>query len=470
MSSQDRPLEHLLRTEAPQVLGALVRRFGHFEVAEDAVQDALLAAFRQWPVDGVPDQPRGWLIRVGYRRMVDMLRREHARRERELASAAREAPTETAEPAAGADDSLTLLFLCCHPSLSPTSQVALTLRAVGGLTTAEIAHAYGAAEAAMAQRISRAKQQIREAGGRFLPPPAETYEERLAIVCQVLCLIFNEGYTASSGDRLERVDLSTEAIRLARMLHRLAPNEPEVAGLLSLMLLTQARRAARTSGSGDLITMAEQDRSRWDQALIVEGTELITSALRQAPVGPVPAPGGNSSPAQPGSPLRRHRLATNRRPLRPARTADPDPDDSAQPGRCRTAWPTARHAASRSSTSCPTSRSLGSASGRPRTPERTRRRPGGSPTSSRKPPDSRQTNPSSATYAAVPPPSAPKVGSEHAHILTHQPPPRTRAQEVLQRLGRGPSCTRPAERSFPRSAMRSVTCAMLTSSSRWSEL
>jgi RNA polymerase sigma factor (sigma-70 family) len=286
VSSQDRPLEHLLRTEAPQVLGALVRRFGHFEVAEDAVQDALLAAFRQWPVDGVPDQPRGWLIRVGYRRMVDMLRREHARRERELASAAREAPTETAEPAAGADDSLTLLFLCCHPSLSPTSQVALTLRAVGGLTTAEIAHAYGAAEAAMAQRISRAKQQIREAGGRFLPPPAETYEERLAIVCQVLYLIFNEGYTASSGDRLERVDFSTEAIRLTRMLHRLAPNEPEVAGLLSLMLLTQARRAARTSGSGDLITMAEQDRSRWDQALIVEGTELITSALRQRRSGP----------------------------------------------------------------------------------------------------------------------------------------------------------------------------------------
>jgi RNA polymerase sigma factor (sigma-70 family) len=279
-------VEHLLRTEAPQVLGALVRRFGHFEVAEDAVQETLLAAVQRWPTEGVPEHPRGWLIRVGYRRMVDLLRSDQARRNREMTTAVSEEPMQTAEPAEKADDSLTLLFLCCHPALSSASQVALTLRAVGGLTTVEIAHAYGVAESAMAQRISRAKQQIRNAGGRFRPPPMEAYDERLSAVCQVLYLIFNEGYTASHGDRLDRIDLSTEAIRLTRMLHRLAPDRPEVAGLLALMLLTQARRAARIGDEGDLVTMADQDRARWDPALTLEGTELITTALRQRRTGP----------------------------------------------------------------------------------------------------------------------------------------------------------------------------------------
>jgi RNA polymerase sigma factor (sigma-70 family) len=286
VSPDETRVEHLLRTEAPQVLGALVRRFGHFEVAEDAVQETLLAAVQRWPAEGVPEYPRGWLIRVGYRRMVDLLRSDQARRTREMTSAATEEPMQTAEPADETDDSLTLLFLCCHPALSPISQVALTLRAVGGLTTGEIAHAYGVAESAMAQRICRAKQQIRQAGGQFRPPPMEVYDERLAAVCQVLYLIFNEGYTASHGNRLDRVDLSIEAIRLTRLLHRLAPDRPEVAGLLALLLLTQARRPARIGEGGDLVTMADQDRSRWDWALTLEGTELVTGALQTRRVGP----------------------------------------------------------------------------------------------------------------------------------------------------------------------------------------
>jgi RNA polymerase sigma factor (sigma-70 family) len=277
-------LEHLLRTEAPQVLGALVRRFGHFDIAEDAVQDALLAATQQWPTRGIPEHPRGWLIRVGYRRMVDQLRADQLRQRREYQLASQPTPASSDEPAA--DDSLTLLFLCCHPSLSPVSQVALTLRGVGGLTTAEIAHAYGVTEVAMGQRISRAKQQIRSAGGRFVPPSAEDREHRLTAVLQVLYLIFNEGYAATAGEQLHRVDLTTEAIRLTRMLHGLLPDEPEVAGLLALMLLTDARRPARSTVSGDLVTMEHQQRDLWDKALTAEGTALITTAMRQRQVGP----------------------------------------------------------------------------------------------------------------------------------------------------------------------------------------
>ena len=277
-------LEHLLRTEAPQVLGALVRRFGHFDIAEDAVQDALLAAAQQWPTHGIPDHPRGWLIRVGYRRMVDQLRAEQLRQRREYQLASQPTPASPEEPAA--DDSLTLLFLCCHPILSPVSQVALTLRAVGGLTTAEIAHAYGVSEVAMGQRISRAKQQIRSAGGRFVLPSAEDRGTRLTAVLQVLYLIFNEGYAATAGEQLHRVDLTTEAIRLTRMLHRLLPDEPEVAGLLALMLLSDARRPARSTEAGDLVTMEHQQRDLWDRALTAEGTALITAAMRQRQVGP----------------------------------------------------------------------------------------------------------------------------------------------------------------------------------------
>jgi RNA polymerase sigma factor (sigma-70 family) len=277
-------LEHLLRTEAPQVLGALVRRFGHFDIAEDAVQDALLAAAQQWPTHGIPDHPRGWLIRVGYRRMVDQLRANQLRQRREYQLASQPAPASPDEPAA--DDSLTLLFLCCHPVLSPVSQVALTLRAVGGLTTTEISHAYGVTDVAMGQRISRAKQQIRSTGGRFVLPSAEDRENRLTAVLQVLYLIFNEGYAATAGEQLQRVDLTAEAIRLTRMLRQLLPDEPEVAGLLALMLLNDARRPARSTKAGDLVTMEHQQRELWDMALTAEGTALITAAMRQRQVGP----------------------------------------------------------------------------------------------------------------------------------------------------------------------------------------
>jgi RNA polymerase sigma factor (sigma-70 family) len=277
-------LEHLLRTEAPQVLGALVRRFGHFDIAEDAVQEALLAAAQQWPNHGIPDHPRGWLIRVGYRRMIDQLRAEQLRQRRECQLASQPTPASLEEPVA--DDSLTLLFLCCHPILTPVSQVALTLRAVGGLTTAEIAHAYGVSDVAMGQRISRAKQQIKSAGERFVLPSAEDRENRLTAVLQVLYLIFNEGYAATAGEQLHRVDLTTEAIRLTRMLHRLLPNEPEVAGLLALMLLSDARRPARSTEAGDLITMEHQQRDLWDRNLTAEGTTLITAAMRKRQVGP----------------------------------------------------------------------------------------------------------------------------------------------------------------------------------------
>ncbi|HJQ89136.1 MAG TPA: sigma-70 family RNA polymerase sigma factor [Propionibacteriaceae bacterium] len=277
-------LEHLLRTEAPQVLGALVRRFGHFDIAEDAVQEALLAAAQQWPNHGIPDHPRGWLIRVGYRRMIDQLRAEQLRQRREYQLASQPTPASLEEPVV--DDSLTLLFLCCHPILTPVSQVALTLRAVGGLTTAEIAHAYGVSDVAMGQRISRAKQQIKSAGERFVLPSAEDRGNRLTAVLQVLYLIFNEGYAATAGVQLHRVDVTTEAIRLTRMLHQLLPDEPEVAGLLALMLLSDARRPARSTEAGDLITMEHQQRDLWDRTLTAEGTALITAAMRQRQVGP----------------------------------------------------------------------------------------------------------------------------------------------------------------------------------------
>ena len=284
MAAPPPELEHLLRTEAPQVLGALVRRFGHFDIAEDAVQEALLAAAQQWPNHGIPEYPRGWLIRVGYRRMIDQLRAEQLRQRREYQLASQPTPASPEEPAA--DDSLTLLFLCCHPILSPVSQVALTLRAVGGLTTAEIAHAYGVSEVAMGQRISRAKQQIRSAGGRFVLPSAEDRGNRLTAVLQVLYLIFNEGYAATAGEQLHRVDLTTEAIRLIRMLRRLLPDEPEVAGLLALMLLSDARRPARSTEAGDLVTMEHQKRDLWDKALTAEGSTLITAAMHRRQVGP----------------------------------------------------------------------------------------------------------------------------------------------------------------------------------------
>ncbi|MGI5205157.1 RNA polymerase sigma factor [Spirillospora sp. CA-108201] len=283
-------VEHLLRTEAPQVLGALVRRFGRFDVAEDAVQEALLAAGRDWPVRGVPADPRSWLIRIGYRRMVDLLRSDQARRRREyeagMAEQAMGDPARHAGPPQEADDSLTLLMLCCHPALSTTSQVALTLRAVGGLTTAEIAHAHGTSEATMGTRISRAKQRLARAGARFTPPAAADRDARTAAVMQVLYLIFNEGYTATAGRELARVDLTGEAIRLTRMLHASLPDDAEATGLLALMLLTDSRRRARTGADRELVPLDEQDRARWDPALIREGTELIDGVWNRGAAGP----------------------------------------------------------------------------------------------------------------------------------------------------------------------------------------
>ncbi|MGW2704308.1 RNA polymerase sigma factor [Streptomyces sp. NPDC001340] len=275
-------IEDLLRRHAPQVLGALVRRYGHFDTAEDAVQEALLAAARQWPQNGVPDNPRGWLIRAASHRLTDALRADEARRAREERAAALTARVAPPDRAPSEDDTLSLLFLCCHPDLTPAGQTALTLRAVGGLTTAEIARAYLVPEATMAQRITRAKQKVR--GVRFGRP--DNWAERLPAVLQILYLIFNEGYTATSGTSLQRRDLAAEAIRLTRTVHRLLPHDGEVAGLLALMLLTDARRAARTGPHGELVPLDEQDRARWDRAAIEEGGALVTRALAQGPAGP----------------------------------------------------------------------------------------------------------------------------------------------------------------------------------------
>jgi RNA polymerase sigma factor (sigma-70 family) len=282
-------IEGLLRLHAPQVLGALVRRYGHFGLAEDAVQEALLAAAQQWPEQGVPENPRGWLIRVASRRLVDQLRSEEARRRREETAAALDprdaftAPPPGEGRAPSEDDTLTLLFLCCHPELTPAAQIALTLRAVGGLTTAEIARAHLVPEATMAQRISRAKQRIR--GVPFHQPAPADRPRHLAAVLQVLYLIFNEGYTATSGSRLHRADLAREAIRLTRAVHRLLPDDGAVTGLLALMILTDARSPARTGPHGELIPLDEQDRTRWDRKAIEEGTALVEEALTQSPAG-----------------------------------------------------------------------------------------------------------------------------------------------------------------------------------------
>jgi RNA polymerase sigma factor (sigma-70 family) len=285
-------VEDLLRELAPQVLGALVRRYRDFDTAEDAVQEALLAAAVQWPDQGLPANPRAWLITVASRRLTDQWRSDHARRRREATAAALVPPDEALAPAPGErppqeeDDTLTVLFLCCHPALSPASQVALTLRAVGGLATAQIARAFLVPEATMAQRISRAKQRIKATGIPFRLPPEQERSDRLAAVLQVLYLIFNEGYTTTAGPHLHRAELTGEAIRLTRAVHRLLPADGEVAGLLALMLLTDARRPARTRPDGALVPLAEQDRDRWDRASIQEGVALITDTLRRAPVGP----------------------------------------------------------------------------------------------------------------------------------------------------------------------------------------
>jgi RNA polymerase sigma factor (sigma-70 family) len=281
--------EQLLRDLAPQVLGAVTRRYRDFAACEDAVQEALVAASQQWPRDGVPDNPRGWLIHVASRRMVDQIRSDSARRQREHEAAldfGQVVAAAVMESRADEDETLTLLFMCCHPSLTTSSAVALTLRAVGGLTTAQIANAFLVPESTMAQRISRAKQTIRASGVPFAVPAPRARTERLDAVRHVLYLIFNEGYTASVGTGLQRVDLSTEAVRLTRAVHQLIPDDAEVAGLLALMLLTDARRLARTGPAGELIPLPQQDRSTWDRDAIAEGTALLTATLAKGRVGP----------------------------------------------------------------------------------------------------------------------------------------------------------------------------------------
>jgi RNA polymerase sigma factor (sigma-70 family) len=277
-------IEDLLRDAAPQVLAALVRRFGDFAASEDAVQDAFLEATTNWPARGTPSDPVAWLIHVASRRMIDRIRSDSARRAREDAVALRE-PASASEAPPGHDDTLVLMLMCCHTSLTPASAIALTLRAVGGLTTAEIAAAFLVPEATMAQRISRAKQTIKSSAVPFEMPAGRDLGERMRSVLHVLYLIFNEGYVTSSGARLAREELSGEAIRLTRMVRRAVPNNGEVAGLLALMLLTEARRRARSDSSGGLIPLAEQDRTLWDRALIDAGVALLAGAMRAGAVG-----------------------------------------------------------------------------------------------------------------------------------------------------------------------------------------
>ena len=290
--SAARTIGHLLRDLAPRVLGVVARRHGDFTAAEDAVQEALVAAAAQWPVDGVPANPSGWVHHVAVRRLTDHVRSEAARRRREDSVASELwaewafVPPTDAELDDERDDALLLLFMCCHPALTPPSAIALTLRAVGGLTTGEIASAFLVPAATMAQRISRAKQSIRSSGVPFAAPSDEERATRLNAVLHVLYLMYNEGYTSSAGPDLQRPDLSNEAIRLARMLRGIVPDAPEVTGLLALMLLTDARRAARSGPSGELIPLDEQDRARWNRALIDEGIALLSNALPRGAIGP----------------------------------------------------------------------------------------------------------------------------------------------------------------------------------------
>ena len=275
-------VEDLLRELAPQVLGVLTRRYGDFDAAEDAVQEALLAAAVHWPAEGVPDRPRGWLIQTATRRLIDQRRRERSRTAREDRALLTQPPPADVPDR---DDTLVVLFLCCHPALTPASAIALTLRAVGGLSTPEIARAFLVPEPTMAQRISRAKQRIKSSGVPFRLPTADEWTDRLRTVLHVLYLVFNEGYATTAGRDVHRADLCDEAVRLTRMVHRMLPDDPEVAGLLALMLLLDARRPARTGPSGELVPLPEQDRTRWDRALVAEGAALLAAAIGRGAVG-----------------------------------------------------------------------------------------------------------------------------------------------------------------------------------------
>jgi RNA polymerase sigma factor (sigma-70 family) len=273
-------IEDLLRELAPQVLGAVAQRYGDFAAAEDAVQEALLVAATRWPRDGIPEEPRGWLMQTATRRLIDQWRSERARRQREEIASKQPTPEVSDQ-----DDTLTVLFMCCHPALTPASAIALTLRAFGGLTTAEVASAFLVTEATMAQRISRAKQQIRASGVPFRMPEGEEQVAALRSVLRVLYLIFNEGYASSTGPELHRIELSDEAIRLARMVHRLLPDDAEVTALLALMLLVDARRPARVNPAGEIVLLAEQDRTLWDRGRIADGTSLLDGVVGKDRVG-----------------------------------------------------------------------------------------------------------------------------------------------------------------------------------------
>ncbi|MET9268046.1 DUF6596 domain-containing protein [Amycolatopsis sp. NPDC004079] len=300
-----------LRILAPQVLGALVRRYGRFDPAEDAVQEALLKASQQWPESGIPERPFGWLLQVASRKLIDLLRAEQARREREV-RAARE---DVGEHQGDADDTLILLLLCCHPALTAASQIALTLRAVGGLTTAEIARAFLTSEDSMTRRISRAKRTVQDSGVPFRMPPEEARRERLDAVLHVLYLIFTEGYSATSGPDLHRGDLVAEAIRLAEMTAALLPDDSEAAGLLALMLLTDARSPARVTEQGELVPLHEQDRTQWKADSIRRGVELVTAALPRGPVGPYQLQAADRGGPRRGTRRGGDRLAADRRAL-----------------------------------------------------------------------------------------------------------------------------------------------------------
>ena len=275
-------VEDLLRELAPQVLGVLTRRYGDFDAAEDAVQEALLAAAVHWPAEGVPDRPRGWLIQTATRRLIDQRRSERSRMAREDRALLTQPPPADVPDR---DDTLVVLFLCCHPALTPASAIALTLRAVGGLSTPEIARAFLVPEPTMAQRISRAKQRIKSSGVPFRLPTADEWTDRLRTVLHVLYLVFNEGYATTAGRDVHRADLCDEAVRLTRMVHRMLPDDPEVAGLLALMLLLDARRPARTGPSGELVPLPEQDRTRWVRALVAEGAAMLAAAIGRGAVG-----------------------------------------------------------------------------------------------------------------------------------------------------------------------------------------